>query len=320
MIRIFRIQIIRSIGANVNRQARLAMWEMTENDATLSNDEYPDIVTKIAKMTMRAWAEHDARPVEQQTGCERPGCQCNGRVEFMDEDSEDMTESDNSEYEDTADRDSRSCVENRDYDFSGNMTRTIYTPPPRRNRRRRYKVRKKYETDIEDSMFDTSDDEFLSEEEWPISEHMFQPRRVADNVDRTIRNRNNNSGCWSWPGSDNDYTSDEDSNLADRPVTNLNTAGAGSEYNYSSVEHVKYGEIPVTELIPVRGLDTEEQLTLRVSTITTALSEIETSVCTETGIKDKPEIKDCTGPEYRGGGGGGEEKYRKRQTVLTDRE
>ena len=52
---------------------------------------------------------------------------------------EDMTESDNSEYEDTADRDSRSCVENRDYDFSGNMTRTTYTPPPRRNRRRRYK-------------------------------------------------------------------------------------------------------------------------------------------------------------------------------------
>ena len=168
-----------------------------------------------------------------------------------------MTESDNSEYEDTADRDSRSCVEYRDYDFSGNMTRMTYTPPPRRNRRRRHKVRKKYETDIEDSMFDTSDDEFLSEEEWPSSEHMFQPRRVADNVDRTVRNRNNNSGCWSWPGSDNDYTSDEDSNLADRPVTNFNTAGAGIEYNYSSVEHVKCGEIPVTELIPVRGLDTE---------------------------------------------------------------
>ena len=51
--------------------------------------------------------------------------------------------------------------------------------------------------------------------------------------------------------------SDEDSNLADRPVTNFNTAGAGIEYNYSSVEHVKCGEILVTELIPVRGLDTE---------------------------------------------------------------
>ena len=32
--------------ANVNRQARQAMWEMTGNDATLSDDKYPDIVKK----------------------------------------------------------------------------------------------------------------------------------------------------------------------------------------------------------------------------------------------------------------------------------
>ena len=104
--------------ANINRQARQAMWEMTGNDATLSDDKYPDIVKNIARMTMRAWAEHDALPVEQQTGCEMPGCQCNGRVEFMIRGSEDMTETDDSEYEDTVDRDSRSCVENRDYDLS----------------------------------------------------------------------------------------------------------------------------------------------------------------------------------------------------------
>ena len=40
--------------ANVNRQARQAMWEMTGNDATLSDDKYPDIVKNIARMTMRA--------------------------------------------------------------------------------------------------------------------------------------------------------------------------------------------------------------------------------------------------------------------------
>ena len=106
------------------------------------------------------------------------------------------------------------------------MTRMTYTPPPRRNRSRRYAVRKKYETDIEDSMFDTSDDEFLSEEGWPISEYMTQPRMVADNVNRTVGNRNNNSRCWSWPGSDNDYTSDEDANLVGRPVTKFTTAGS----------------------------------------------------------------------------------------------
>ena len=50
----------------------------------------------------------------------------------------------------------------------------------------RYEVRKKYETDIEDSMFDTSDDEFLSEEGWPISEYRTQPRMVADNGPEAI--------------------------------------------------------------------------------------------------------------------------------------
>ena len=66
---------------------------MTGNDDTLSDDNYPDIVKNIvrtARMTMRAWDEHDALPVEQQTGCEMPGCQCNGRVEFMVRGSEDM--------------------------------------------------------------------------------------------------------------------------------------------------------------------------------------------------------------------------------------
>ena len=69
--------------ANVNLQVMQAMREMTGGDANFSEDKYPDIVKKIARMTMRAWAEHDALPVEQQTGCEVPGCQCNGRVEFM---------------------------------------------------------------------------------------------------------------------------------------------------------------------------------------------------------------------------------------------
>ena len=117
-------------------------------------------------------------------------------------------------------------------------------------------------------MCDTSDDEFLTEEEWPISEHMVQPRMVADNVNRTVRNRNNNRGHWSWPGSENDSTSDVNYNLVDRPVTELATAGAGIENDSFSIEHVKCGEIPVTELIAVRVLDTEEQLIMRVSTIT----------------------------------------------------
>ena len=37
-------------------------------------------------------------------------------------------------------------------------------------------------------------DGFLTDEESPNSEHMVQPRTVADNVTRTVRNRNNNRG------------------------------------------------------------------------------------------------------------------------------
>ena len=128
---------------------------------------------------------------------------------------------------------------------------------------------------------------------------MVQPRMVADNVNRTVINRNNNRGRWSWPGSENNITSDENFNLVDRPVTESATAGAGIETDSFSVEHVKCGEIPVTELIPVRVLDTEEPLIMRVSTITTELSEVGTSACSETGINDIPEIKECVSPDHR---------------------
>ena len=177
------------------------------------------------------------------------------------------------------------------YNLSEGMAPRTYTPPLWRNRRRRYAIRKKYETDIEDSICDTSDDDFFTDEEWPISEHMVLPRMTADNVNRTVRNRNNNRGRWSWPGSENDITSDENSNQVDRPVTELATAGAGIENDSFSVEHVKYGEIPVTKLIPVRVLDTEEPLIMRVSTITSELSEVETSAYSETDINDIPVIK-----------------------------
>ena len=212
---------------NVNLQAREAMREMTGTDANLSGDKYPDVAKEIARMTMRAWAEHDALPVEQRTGCEVPGCQCNGRVEYMGWGSEDMTETDDSEYEDPIDRDNRLYVESCNCDLSEGRTPRTYTPPLRRNRRRRYEVRKNYETDIEDSMCGTIDDGFLTDEESPNSEHMVQPRTVADNVNRTVRNRNNNRGRWTWPRSENYITSDENSNLFDRPVTESATAGGG---------------------------------------------------------------------------------------------
>ena len=102
---------------NVGCQAKQAMREMTGNDANISRDKYPDVVKEIARETIRAWAENNAQPVEQRSGYQVPGCQCNGRVEYMDWGSKDMTDTDDSEYEDPVDRANRLYVESCNYDY-----------------------------------------------------------------------------------------------------------------------------------------------------------------------------------------------------------
>ena len=86
--------------------------------------------------------DEEAR-VEQLSGCRIPGCQCEGRIEFMEWGSDDMTETDDSEYEGSIDRANRLYVKSYNYDLSEGMTPKTYTPPLRKNRRRRYEVRKK---------------------------------------------------------------------------------------------------------------------------------------------------------------------------------
>ena len=69
------------------------------------------------------------RGVEQLSGCRIPGCQCNGRVKYMEWGSEDMTETDDSEYEGSIDRANRLDVESYYYDLSEGMTPRTYNPP-----------------------------------------------------------------------------------------------------------------------------------------------------------------------------------------------
>ena len=59
------------------------------------------------------------------------------------------------------------------------------------------------------------------------------------------------------------------------------------------MDHVKCGKIPATKLIPVGVLDTEKQLVMRVSMITSELSEVETIAYSETDINEPPAIKLC---------------------------
>ena len=116
--------------ANVSRLARQAFLL---NDDSLLDDNYPDVVKHLvrdSRRTIREMDEHDAVPLEQQTGCGTPGCQCNGCVDFKVRDSEDMTETDESEWEDTAGRNNRSYGMSNNYNYSEGMAPRTYTPPP----------------------------------------------------------------------------------------------------------------------------------------------------------------------------------------------
>ena len=55
-----------------------------------------------------------------------------------------------------------------------------YTPPPRKNRRRRYEDRVKYGPEIQESTSRTSEMGFQTDEESPHSEPAVQPRTDAD--------------------------------------------------------------------------------------------------------------------------------------------
>ena len=71
--------------------------------------------------------------------------------------SDDMTETDDSENEGSMDRANRLFVESYNYDLSEGMTPVTYTPPLRKNQRRRYEVWKKNEAERVESSSVTSD-------------------------------------------------------------------------------------------------------------------------------------------------------------------
>ena len=74
--------------------------------------------------------EYDTPPLEQQTSCGTPGCQCDECVEFRVQGLEDMTEMDESEWDDTAVINNRSYEMNNNYNYSEGMAPRTDTPPP----------------------------------------------------------------------------------------------------------------------------------------------------------------------------------------------
>ena len=140
--------------------------------------------------------------------------------------SDDMTETDDSEYDDPMNRANRLYVENYNYDLSEGMTPMTYTPPLRRNRRRRYEVRKTKEADLVESVSVTGDRDFQADMRSPESEPMVQPRTVVDEDIQEVSNNIDDRGGRPRTGNDQNIYSDEDSDWFDRPVAGSATVGA----------------------------------------------------------------------------------------------
>ena len=88
-------------GINVGRMVIEEMREMASDEANFSADNYQGPVIQIAREIRRAWAENNAKPVEERESCQIPGCQCNGHADYMGWSSDDMTETVYSDYEET---------------------------------------------------------------------------------------------------------------------------------------------------------------------------------------------------------------------------
>ena len=223
---------------NFGRPVTEAMTARAGNDVDISSDECSDLFDRPVRESVKAWAGRDEPQVGQLSGCRIPGCQCEGRIEYMEWGSDDMTETDDPEYEDPDERANRLYVDSYNYDLFEGMTPLTYTPPLRKNRRQRYEVRKKNGPEIEESISGNSDQGFQTDEESPNPEPTAQPGTVADEDIPTVRDKKDNRGRRRRTGSDKDISSDEDSKLFDRPVTESVTAWAGSDTDYPSGEHL----------------------------------------------------------------------------------
>ena len=159
-------------------------------------------------------------------------------------------------------------MESYNYDLSEGMAPRTYTPPLRRNRRRRYEVRKKNERDIKESISGTSGEGSRTVEDPTSPKPPIESKTADDNVYiATLRDDKDTysqselaglTGCgaysstselWelvdrpvmegdmAWSGINTDFPFQEHSDILDRPVTESVSAREGNDTMFPSYEH-----------------------------------------------------------------------------------
>ena len=106
-----------------NKDGRIQYKKVTicENESSSVDSGTDGVNSDIGALADFSDDDEETR-IEQPSGCRIPGCQCEGRIEFMEWGSDDMTETDDSEYDDPMDRANRLYIENYNYDLSEGMT------------------------------------------------------------------------------------------------------------------------------------------------------------------------------------------------------
>ena len=205
--------------------------------------------------------DEEKSQVKQFSGCRIPGFQCEGRIEYMEWGSEDMTDTDDSEWEDPDEREKRLYVERYNFDLIEGMTQLTYTPPTRKYRRRRYEDRVKYGPELQESTSCTSELESQSDEESLNSEPTVQPGTVADEDIHTHGDEGDTYGTHELTGltgCDADSPSGELSENVDRPVMKSVTARSGIDTDFPSNKHSELIDRPVTKSVRTwAGIDTD---------------------------------------------------------------
>ena len=81
-------------------------------------------------------SDEEESQVKQISGCRIPGCRCEEGIGNMEWNYDDLSDSEDSEWEDPGQRSIRLEVEHYNLDVFEGMTPMTYTPPPRKNRRK----------------------------------------------------------------------------------------------------------------------------------------------------------------------------------------
>ena len=225
-------------------------------------------------------SDEEESQVEQISGCRIPGCQCEEGIDDMEWNYDDLSDSEDSEWEYPGQRSIRESVERYNLDLFEGMTPMTYTPPPRKNQRKGYDNIEKYTPEVQESIRRINEMGFRTDEDLPQWEPALQPTTDADEDIPSCKDKKENYGAQKRAGSATDFPSIIPAN-----------SNCG--------EYSERFDQPVTESVTARAANTEEILVMNVSTVATEQSELREMVLCETDKRGIPVNREELTPERR---------------------